>query len=144
MLNSNILKVKGESGKILKIGLYRKVFSSVLIFIVIYYGIKPFLYAMILQQIAAFIAISWYGKSLINYSIMDQIKDFIIFLILGIATNLLITLFINIIAIEGIYIIFSLKLVLSISFILLILFLIKDKTFYFLINTLKSLRNARR
>jgi hypothetical protein len=144
MLNSNILKVKGESGKILKIGLYRKLFSSILIIIVLYYGIKPFLYAMIIQQLLAFVAISWYGKALINYSIIDQIKDFYLYLILGIVTNLIIVLLIDIISIENIYLVFSFKVILSITFILFILYLFKEKTFYFLINTFKSLRNVQR
>lgn len=143
-LNSNILKVKGESGKILKIGLYRKVFSSVLIFILIFHGLKLFLYAMIIQQTAAFIAISWYGKKLIDYNIPEQVKDFLPFLIIGVGTNLFVGFVIEEMAFENIFIIFGMKLMLSISFILLSLFLLRNKTFFFLIRTLRSLLNGKR
>ncbi|SHE64070.1 Membrane protein involved in the export of O-antigen and teichoic acid [Psychroflexus salarius] len=82
-LNSNILKVKKQSGKILKIGIYRKFLAIPLIATLIFYGIEPFLYGLILYEFFCFLLISSYSKKLIDYSSVQQLKDISIILIIN-------------------------------------------------------------
>lgn len=82
-LNSNILKIKNESGKILKIGVCRKMLSIPLVVLMLVYGIEVFLYGLILHQFLAFMMISYYSKRLIDYSTIQQIKDFINYIIIS-------------------------------------------------------------
>ena len=83
-LNSNMLKIMNRSDLILKIGIWRKLLTIPLILIIIFVGIKPFLYALILHQIISFLMISNYSKSFINYGTVEQIKDIIPFFIIGV------------------------------------------------------------
>lgn len=82
-LNSNILKVKNKSGKILKIGIYRKFLAIPLIAALIFYGIEPFLYGLILHQLLSFILISWPNKELIDYGTKEQLKSVFTFFIIN-------------------------------------------------------------
>lgn len=75
-LNSNMLKVSGQSNTILNIGIARKIMAVPVILTAIFIGIKPMLYVMILHQFFSFWLISHYGGKTINYSTWAQIKDF--------------------------------------------------------------------
>ncbi len=81
-LNTNILKVMNESGKILRIGIYRKLLAIPLVLIIVFIGIKPFLYGMIVHQAVAFALISRYSKGYIGYGTLEQVKDLIPFVVL--------------------------------------------------------------
>jgi len=76
-LNSNILKVMNRSDLILKIGIWRKIIAIPVILILIFYGIIPFLYTLIIHQFISYLLISNFSKKYINYGTVDQIKDFL-------------------------------------------------------------------
>lgn len=76
-LNSNMLKVMNRSDLILKIGVWTKVLAIPVILVLIFIGIIPFLYALVIHQFLNYLLISNYSKSFINYGTMDQVKDFL-------------------------------------------------------------------
>lgn len=86
--NLTILKVKGLSGLILKLELFKRLLSIPVIIIGIYFGIKALIYAMILLSLIEFLINAHYSGKQISYSLKDQIKDntpnFIVASIVGI------------------------------------------------------------
>lgn len=138
-LNSNILKVKNKSGKILKIGIYRKFLAIPLIAALIFYGILPFLYGLILHQLLSFILISWPNKKLIDFGTQEQLKSVFAFFmingsvyIIGLLTFKLMDF--NFTELTSLLIRFSSFSIVTLS----ILGLIKNKTLYFILSIIKS------
>jgi len=134
-LNSNILKIKNKSGKILKIGIYRKILAVPLVIIMIMVGIKCFLYSLILHQLISFLMISHYSKQLINYSTWQQINDFKKFVFLFGLEYVLIHFcfsFLNANYDFSVLSILIIKLAVYVILIISTLILIRDKTFLFL------------
>lgn len=74
-LNTNILKVVHRSDIILKVGVIRKLLAIPIILILIFIGIKPFLYALVVHQLLSYIIISSYSKKFIGYGPWNQLKD---------------------------------------------------------------------
>jgi O-antigen/teichoic acid export membrane protein len=89
-LNYNILKVKNQSSKVLKLGLYRKLLGIPVVLILIFLGIKYFLISLIFHQLFAFMISGIYSKKYIDYGIYQQFKDFIPYLLVGITAALLV------------------------------------------------------
>ena len=138
-LNSNILKVKNQSGKILKIGIYRKFLAIPLIATLIFYGIVPFLYGLILHQLLSFILISWPNKKLIDFGTQEQLKSVLTFFMINGSVyiiGVLIFKFIdfNFTELTSLLFRFLFFSILTLS----ILGLIKNKTLYFLLSTIKN------
>ncbi|GGE05064.1 lipopolysaccharide biosynthesis protein [Psychroflexus salis] len=138
-LNTNILKVKNQSGKILKIGIYRKFLAIPLIASLIFYGMEPFLYGLILHQFLSFILISWPNKKLIDFGTQEQLKSVLTFFMINGSVyiiGVLISKFIdfNFTELTSLLIRFLLFSILILS----ILGLIRDKTLYFLLSTIKN------
>jgi len=74
-LNLNVLKVKGRSDLVLKLGLIKKMMVVPALIIGIFWGIKIMLVVMIGNSIIGFFINSQYSGRLIDYSAFDQIKD---------------------------------------------------------------------
>jgi O-antigen/teichoic acid export membrane protein len=140
-LNSNILKVKKESGKILKIGIYRKIFAIPLIFIILIYGIETFLYGLIIHQFLSFIMISYYSKQLINYSTWQQIKDIKIYILISLILYGIISFFFNYFHLEEALTnlgVLAFKTAVYILLIFFTLLIIKEETYLYIKKNIKE------
>lgn len=73
--NLNILKVKGQSGLFLKLGIFEKIIISVGIFFIIPFGINGLLYFQIFASFFTFILNGWFSGRLIKYDIGEQFLD---------------------------------------------------------------------
>lgn len=138
-LNSNILKIKNKSSKILKIGIYRKLLAIPLITVLIVYGIFPFLYGLIIHQALSFILISWPNKKLIRYGTLTQVKDIFSFILINGSIYLIGFLTFKTIDLSITELGDLLIRLLSYSIVIIsILILFKNKTFYFILTNIKS------
>lgn len=75
ILNLTVLKIKGKSGKILKLEIIKKPLMVLTIIITFRWGILGLLYGMIAYSVIEYFINSFYTKSLIGYSQWEQIKD---------------------------------------------------------------------
>jgi len=82
-LNLNIIKVKGRSDLYLKVTIYKKIITVVILFFSLPFGIEGVLLGQIGNSIISYYLNAQFSGKLINYSIPEQIKD--IYPILGIA-----------------------------------------------------------
>jgi hypothetical protein len=57
------------------VGIVRKLLAIPVILILIFVGIKPFLFALVPHQLFSFMIMSSYGKRYISYGTWDQLKD---------------------------------------------------------------------
>ena len=73
--NLNILKVKGQSGQILKLEIIKKILMVIGIICVIPYGIMELLYFQLFFTVFAYYINSIYSGKLINYPLKEQIGD---------------------------------------------------------------------
>lgn len=73
--NLNILKVKGRSDLFLRLEIIKKVISTVVILLVIPYGIYGLLYFQLVFSVLGYFINSFYSGKIINYSIKEQIVD---------------------------------------------------------------------
>ncbi|MGN0002944.1 MAG: lipopolysaccharide biosynthesis protein [Sphingobacterium composti] len=73
--NLNILKVKGQSGQILKLEIIKKVLMVIGIVCVFPFGIMGLLYFQIFFTVFAYYINSIYSGKLINYPLIEQVKD---------------------------------------------------------------------
>jgi O-antigen/teichoic acid export membrane protein len=74
-LNSNILKVAGNSSVILKIGIVLKLLGVPVLLTGVLEGISEMIIALILQQFIGFCIYSIYAGPNINYNLSEQLKD---------------------------------------------------------------------
>lgn len=90
-LNSNMLKIMNRADLILKIGIWRKLLILPLLLIIIYIGMKPFLYGLVIHQIFCFMMISNYSKKFINYGTIDQMKDILPIVLVNLVLIIILT-----------------------------------------------------
>jgi len=81
--NLNILKVKGQSGQILKLEIIKKVLMVIGIICVFPFGIMGLLYFQIFFTVFAYYINSIYSGKLINYPLLEQLKDILPILFLA-------------------------------------------------------------
>lgn len=74
-LNLNILKIRGKSGKILKLVTLNNLLIIPVVFIGITYGIEAMIIAMIVNALITFIINSSYSGIEVNYSLKEQVAD---------------------------------------------------------------------
>lgn len=87
--NLNILKIKGESGLFLRLGLAEKLIISVGIFFIIPFGIEGLLYFQIATGLGAFLINGHYSGRLINYNLFEQIGDLLKIFLLAFLTGII-------------------------------------------------------
>jgi O-antigen/teichoic acid export membrane protein len=73
--NYNIIKVKGESGLILKIQMAKKSFGIIGIFLAIPFGIKGLLYFQVISSLLDYYLDAYFGGRMINYLMAEQFRD---------------------------------------------------------------------
>lgn len=76
-INVNLLLVKGRSGLLLKIGLIKRAFSLLMLFLAIPYGVSGIIIGQIISSFFALIPNTYFSAQLVSYSIFDQLKDVI-------------------------------------------------------------------
>lgn len=74
-INLNVLKVKGRSDLVLKVGLIKKSINLTLLFLSIPFGVKGIIIGQVIGSLIALIPNTYYSKKLIGYSIVQQISD---------------------------------------------------------------------
>ncbi|MEZ4859224.1 MAG: lipopolysaccharide biosynthesis protein [Flavobacteriaceae bacterium] len=74
--NTNILKVKGKSGLLLKLSIFEKAIITPGLFLLIPFGIYGLLYFQMAAFFLSFVLYAWYGGRLIGYGLIAQLKDF--------------------------------------------------------------------
>jgi O-antigen/teichoic acid export membrane protein len=84
LLNLNILKVKGRSDLVLKLGIIQKLMVILAIFITFRYGIMFLIYGQIITSIFSFFIYSFYSGRMIMYSQINQLKDLLPFMVMAI------------------------------------------------------------
>lgn len=97
MNNLNILKIKGKSGLVLRLGIVEKIVITIGIFLTIPFGIMGLLYFQIASSMCAFLMNGYFSGGLIKYSLGEQILDILkvvmIIVIAGIPTYFIYSLF---------------------------------------------------
>jgi O-antigen/teichoic acid export membrane protein len=89
-INLNILKVKGRSDLFFYLEIYKKIVSSLILFVSIRYGVIGVLIGQGIGSILAYIPNSYFSSRLIDYPIYEQMIDFMPSLLLSAAVALLI------------------------------------------------------
>ncbi|RUO64281.1 lipopolysaccharide biosynthesis protein [Idiomarina piscisalsi] len=74
-LNINLLKVKGRSDLVLKIGLIKKIVNLTLLFLAIPYGVLAIAASQVVGSILALIPNTYYSSKLVGYSLVSQLFD---------------------------------------------------------------------
>lgn len=126
--NMNILKAKGRSSLIIKIGLAEKIIVGVGLFGAVYFGVYGLLIFLVIVSSINFMIKSHLGGGLIKYGLILQVKDFLIFFlitsIVGFLTYLFFSFFFN--EYSNIISIISSSLVFFILYALLLFFIKKS------------------
>lgn len=74
-LNVNLLKVKGRTDLIIKVGLVKKTVNIILLFVALPYGVIGIAVSQIAGSALALIPNTYFASKLINYSFKEQITD---------------------------------------------------------------------
>lgn len=74
-LNINLLKVKGRSDMVLKIGFVKKAINLILLFIAIPYGVKCIILGQLVGSILGLIPNTYFTAKYISYNIKNQLVD---------------------------------------------------------------------
>jgi O-antigen/teichoic acid export membrane protein len=82
-INVTVLKVKGRSGLLLFIDIFKKILIGIILFITYRYGIIGILIGQIISSVLAYIPNSYFASRLINYSVWEQMADFMPGLVLS-------------------------------------------------------------
>lgn len=83
LINENILKVFGDSKKILGIEIFRKILLVISIILTINISVSGLLWGQIVATIPIIFISMYLSGRLINYSVLEQFKDIIIFYVIG-------------------------------------------------------------
>ncbi len=89
-LNLNMLQVQGRSDLFLRLEIIKKLLAVPIILIGIIWGIKPMIFAMIVNTVIAYYLNSYWSGKLIGYSFTQQIKDIFPSFFLALVVNALI------------------------------------------------------
>lgn len=84
--NINIIKVKGESGSLLKIEIVNKVFLVILILVFLKFGIYGLIWSKVVSSVFSFVLSSYYCGRLINFTLFNQVKSFLPILVITVAS----------------------------------------------------------
>ena len=76
-LNLNLLKVKGRSDLVFKVGLVKKSVNLVLLFTAIPFGVIGIVISQVIASFLALIPNTYYSVRLVDYSLFAQVKDVI-------------------------------------------------------------------
>lgn len=109
--NVNIIKVKGESGSLLKIEMVNKVFLVILILVFLKFGIYGLIWSKVVSSVFSFLLSSYYCGRLINFSLLQQIKSILPILIITLLSALPVY-FVNVLS-ENFQLILFLRLLLA-------------------------------
>ncbi|WP_417522034.1 lipopolysaccharide biosynthesis protein [Marinobacter sp.] len=74
-MNINLLKVKGRSDLVLKIGLLKKTVNITLLFLAIPYGVFGIVLSQIIASFLSLLPNTYFSEKLLGYSLSMQIKD---------------------------------------------------------------------
>ena len=88
--NHNIIKVKGNTGLILKLQIVKKIFGVIGVVSILHFGIIALLYFHIVSTLVDYLLDAKYGGGMINYSVWDQIRDIAPIIFVSIFSGLLI------------------------------------------------------
>lgn len=80
-LNINMLKVKGRSDLVLRLGIIKKIFAIPIIVMGIIFGIEVLILGMWVDTVIAYYLNSYYSGRLINYSMREQLSDILPYLL---------------------------------------------------------------
>lgn len=73
--NLNAIKAVGRSDLFLKLEILKKIVGLLLLFSVMWYGIMPIAYSLLISTFFSMFINSWPNKKLLNYSFKEQIMD---------------------------------------------------------------------
>jgi O-antigen/teichoic acid export membrane protein len=74
-MNVNLLKVKGRSDLVLKIGLLKKTVNLTMLFLAIPYGVLGIVISQVVATFLALLPNTYFSGKLIGYSLFKQVKD---------------------------------------------------------------------
>lgn len=74
-LNVNLIKIKGRSDLVLKIGILKKVIDLVLLSVAMPYGVVAIVVGQVVGSLLSLIPNAYYSNQLVGYSLIAQIKD---------------------------------------------------------------------
>jgi teichuronic acid exporter len=89
-LNLNILKVIGRSDLFLKLEVYKKIITTIILIISLPFGIKGLIIGMIIASLIALFLNTSYTQKFINYSLIHQFKDISIVLFFNVLMGLIV------------------------------------------------------
>lgn len=76
-INLNILQVKGRSDLILNLEIFKKIFTAVILYLSIPYGVVGILEGQVIAAVLSYLPNSYYSGKLIDYPASEQIRDFV-------------------------------------------------------------------
>lgn len=88
-LNLNILKVKGRSDLFLKLEVYKKIITTIILLISIPYGIKVLIIGQVLVSLISLFLNTFYTQKFIDYSFFSQLKDIGVVFFLNLVMSLI-------------------------------------------------------
>lgn len=134
--NLNAIKAMGRSDLFLKLEIAKKIVGMILLFSSMWFGVMAIAYSLLVSSLCSQIINTWPNRKLLNYSYLDQIKDVLPSILLAVGMGvcvkiigylpfpIIVTLFIQILAGAGIYVLGSI--------------LTKNDSFYYLWNIVKK------
>ncbi|HPF12210.1 MAG TPA: lipopolysaccharide biosynthesis protein [Flavobacteriaceae bacterium] len=93
--NLNILKVRGQGGTYLKLGMIEKAFMTLGLFLVLPFGVMALLYFQVGAALFSFAINGWFSGKQIHYTLVQQLRDFLKIFLLAATPGLVIWLFLN-------------------------------------------------
>jgi len=91
-LNLNILKVNGRSDLVLKLEVYKKIVTSIILVITVFLGIRAIIVGQIASSIISLFLNISYTQRFIDYPLVSQIKDIAILLFFNFLMGLIVFL----------------------------------------------------
>ncbi|MTT52804.1 oligosaccharide flippase family protein [Alcanivorax sp. VBW004] len=76
-LNINLLKVKGRSDLVFKVGLVKKTVNLTMLFLAIPYGVLGIVVSQVIGTFLALVPNTYFSAKLVGYSLGEQVKDVI-------------------------------------------------------------------
>jgi len=74
-INLNLLQVKGRSDLFLKLEIYKKILTTIMLLVTVPFGVKVMCYGQVLQSILSLFINTYYTGKLINVGFIKQMKD---------------------------------------------------------------------
>ncbi|MEQ3636255.1 lipopolysaccharide biosynthesis protein [Alcanivorax sp.] len=74
-LNINLIKIKGRSDLVLKVGILKKIVDVLLLIIALPHGVLAIVIGQVIGSLLSLIPNAYYSNKLVGYSLLSQIKD---------------------------------------------------------------------